>query len=186
MTGFGTKKRERGILVLGCCQNERERGILALVVLMAPQIGDDISVEVVAWRWSMLSWLDIWSVIELCLVILAVGFCIGYGAAKYVAERARPIPCVPLRCEYCVDKVNLKIFPYKRCSGCGASPSYHHGRCCPVKNYIAQRAANERCEISWRSIGTQSQCTYQRKLEKPRFTVLPEVSGGVFDISSPG
>ena len=147
------------------------------------EIGDDISVEVVAWRWSMLSWLDFWNVIELFVVILSMGFALGYVCAKYMVERARPIPVVPLRCEYCTDNVNLKIFPYKRCSGCGASPSYHHGRCCPAK-----RAAKEgiRREISWRTIGTQSQCTYQRKLLTPRFQVLPEVSGGVFDISSSG
>ena len=34
-----------------------------------------------------------------------------------------------------------------------------------------------------RSIGAQSQCTYKRKLETPRFKVLPQTVDGVFDIS---
>ena len=36
---------------------------------------------------------------------------------------------------------------------------------------------------SRRSIGTQSQCTYKRKLLTPRFHVLPEQADGVFDVS---
>ena len=155
---------------------------MALVGVLMTELGDDITVEVVAWRWSMLSWLDFWNVIELSLVILFIGFALGYVCAKYMAEKARPIPCEPLKCEYCTDKVNLKIFPYKRCTGCGAAPSYHHGRCCPAKRAAATNEKRE--NSSWRSIGTQSQCTYQRKLLTPRFQVLPEVSGGVFDISS--
>ena len=37
------------------------------------EVGDDIVVEVVAWRWSMLSWLDLWNVIELLSVVLSLG-----------------------------------------------------------------------------------------------------------------
>ena len=65
-----TGARNLGPLVVARTQGSEESWPLSF---MAPQIGDDISVEVVAWRWSMLSWLDTWSVIELCLVILAVG-----------------------------------------------------------------------------------------------------------------
>ena len=142
----------------------------------------EIPMEVVAWRWSMLSWLDFWHVIELFVVVLSMGFALGYVYAKYRIERARSIPSAPLRCEFCTDDVNPQIFPYKRCSSCGASPSYHHGRCCLVK-----RATKEgmRREGSWRTIATQSQCTYKRKLLTPRFLVLPELAEGVSDISFP-
>ena len=134
------------------------------------EIGDDIAVEVVAWRWSMLAWLDFWNMIELFVVVLAMGVALGYVcAAKVRKEKPRVIPVVPLRCEFCTDRVNPNIFPYKRCGSCGASPSYHHGRCCPLKR-----------EIPKRTIGTQSQCTYKRKLLTPRFHVLPEQAGGVF------
>ena len=37
------------------------------------EVGDDIVVEVVAWRWSMLSWLDFWNVIELFIVVPSMG-----------------------------------------------------------------------------------------------------------------
>ena len=106
------------------------------------EVGDDIVVEVVAWRWSMLSWLDLWNVIELLIVVLSLGVALGWLYATKV-KKAREIPNVPpvvpathnvpLRCEYCTDAINPQTFPYKNCSGCGASPSYHHGRCCPLK-----------------------------------------------------
>ena len=151
----------------------------------------EISVEVVAWRWSMQSWLDFWHVKELFVVILSMGFALGYVYAKYRIEskgasydgpeRSRlPIPSAPLRCEFCTDKVNPQIFPYNRCSFCGASPSYHHGRCCPEK-----RTEGMKRKISWRTIATQSQCTYKRKLLTPRFLVLPELAEGVSDVSFP-
>ena len=124
--------------------------------------------EVVAWRWSLLSWLEVWHVIEMFVVVLSTGFALGYYYAKRqnerasvlqrqgssytdgserasVPERARSIPSTPIRCEYCTDDVNPNIFPYKRCSGCGASPSYHHGRCCPVKKM--QNKEQELCIV---------------------------------------
>ena len=158
--------------------------LVAHTGVLMTEIGDDIAVEVVAWRWSMLSWLDFWNVIELFMVILSMGIALGYLCAVRV-ERARvvhvpapvpePPPVRPLRCEFCTDKVNLNLFPYNRCSGCGASPSYHHGRCCPTKREVKK--------IPMRTIGTQSQCTYKRNLLTPRFYPLPEQAEGVFDIS---
>ena len=161
--------------------------------------------EVVAWRWSMLSWLEVWHAIEMFVVVLSMGFALGYyyamrrnerasvlqrQGASYdgperasVPERARSIPSTPMRCEYCTDDVNPNIFPYKRCSGCGATPSYHHGRCCPVKKNKEGMTAKREC--SCRSIATQSQCTYKRKLLTPRFLVLPELADGVSDVSFP-
>ena len=163
--------------------------------------------EVVAWRWSLLSWLEVWHVIEVFVVVLSMGFALGYHYAKRqnerasvlqrqgasstvstdvperasVPERARSNPSTPFRCEYCTDDVNPNIFPYKRCSGCGASPSYHHGRCCPVKKNKEGMTAKREC--SCRSIATQSQCTYKRKLLTPRFACLPELADGVSDIT---
>ena len=155
--------------------------------------------EVVAWRWSMLSWLDFWHVIELFVVVLSMGFALGYVYAKRrierdcsipsAPERALPIPSAPLRCEFCTDDVNPQIFPYKRCSFCGASPSYHHGRCCLVKRAtqgergIVAPEGMKRGSCLCRTIATQSQCTYNRKLLTPRFQPLPEVAEGVFDVS---
>ena len=46
---------------------------MALVAVLMTEVGDDIVVEVVAWRWSMLSWLDFWSVIELFMIVLSMG-----------------------------------------------------------------------------------------------------------------
>ena len=145
------------------------------------EVGDDIVVEVVAWRWSMLSWLDLWNVIELLIVVLSMGVALGWLCATKV-KKAREIPVVPpvgpathkvpLRCEYCTDWANPQIFPYKSCSGCGASPSYHHGRCCPLKK--------KKGESTKRTVGTQSQCMYKRKVQKPHFHVLPEEGSGVF------
>ena len=163
-------------------QGTGERGILALVAVLMTEVGDDIVVEVVAWRWSMLSWLDFWNVIELFMVVLSMGVALGCMCATKM-KRTRVIPVVPekpatvplrpatvpLRCEFCTDSVNPKIFPYKHCSFCGASPSYHHGRCCPLKR-----------EVSKRTMGAQSQCTYKRKVQKPHFHVLPEEGSGVF------
>ena len=177
----------------------------------------EISMEVVAWRWSMLTWLDCWHVVELFVVILSVGFALGYVYAKYKMrskgasydgpERllpipsAPPIPRAPLRCEFCTDRVNPQIFPYPRCTSCGAAPSYHHGRCCPLKKAEdkgVQGAANagpvpgstkegvkkeDESLCLCRTIATQSQCTYKRNLLTPRFHVLPELAGGVSDIS---
>ena len=96
---------------------------MALVAVLMTEVGDDIVVEVVAWRWSMLSWLDFWSVIELFIVVLSMGVALGCLCATKV-KKARVIPVVPpvvpakvpLRCEYCTDWVNPQIFPYKRCS----------------------------------------------------------------------
>ena len=128
--------------------------------------------EVVAWRWSMLSWLDVWHVIELFVVVLSMGFALGFVYAKNRPERG-----APLRCEFCTDDVNPQIFPYKRCSFCEASPSYHHGRCCLVKKAKEDLMRESSC--SCRTIATQSQCTYKRKLLTPRFHVVPEgVDGG--------
>ena len=163
--------------------------------------------EVVAWRWSLLSWLEVWHVIEMFVVVLSMGFALGYHYAKRQNERtsvlqrqgasssistdvpvperaqqARSNPSAPFRCEYCTDDVNPNIFPYKRCSGCGASPSYHHGRCCPVKKMNKEGMTAKR-ECSCRSIATQSQCTYKRKLLTPRFACLPELADGVSDIT---
>ena len=149
------------------------------------EVGDDIVVEVVAWRWSMLSWLDLWNVIELLIVVLSLGVALGWLCATK-AKKAREIPVVPpvestthtvlpLRCEYCTDRVNPQTFPYKNCSGCGASPSYHHGRCCPMKQ--------KKGESTKRTVGTQSQCMYKRKAAKPHFHVLPEEGVGVFSDS---
>ena len=45
---------------------------------------------------------------------------------------------------------------------------------------------NPMCPSFWqgtRSIGTQSQTTYKRKLLTPRFHVLPEMASGVSDVS---
>ena len=157
----------------------RERGILALAGVLMTEIGDDIAVEVVAWRWSMLAWLDFWNMIELFVVVLAMGVALGCKCAtKVTKEKPRVIPAAPpvapatapLRCEYCPDRVNPNLFPYKYCGCCGASPSYHHGRCCPLK----------REKITLRTIGTQSQCTYKHHVLTPRFHVLPEQSAGVF------
>ena len=151
---------------------------MALVAVLMTEVGDDIVVEVVAWRWSMLSWLDFWNVIELFMVVLSMGVALGCMCATKM-KRTRVIPVVPekpatvpLRCEFCTDSVNPKIFPYKLCSFCGASPSYHHGRCCPLKW--------ENWEVSKRTVGTQSQCTYKRpgKVQKPHFHVLPEEGSG--------
>ena len=160
--------------------------------------------EVVAWRGGLLSWLEVWHVTEMFFVVLSMGFALGYYYAKRqnerasvlqrqkalltdvpekasVPERARSIPSALIRCEYCTDDVNPAIFPYKRCSGCGATPSYHHGRCCPVKKNKEGMIAKREC--SCRSIATQSQCTYKRKLLTPRFLLLPELADGVSDIS---
>ena len=64
----------------------RERGILALAGVLMTEIGDDIAVEVVAWRWSMLAWLDFWNVIELFVVALAMGCALGYMCAVKVKK----------------------------------------------------------------------------------------------------
>ena len=83
------------------------------------EIGDDIAVEVVAWRWSMLAWLDFWNMIELFVVVLAMGVALGCKCAtKVTKEKPREIPAappvapatVPLRCEYCPDRVNPNLF----------------------------------------------------------------------------
>ena len=42
---------------------------------------------------------------------------------------------------------------------------------------------NPKCPSCTRSIGTQSQTTYKRKLLTPRFHVLPEMASGVSDVS---
>ena len=151
---------------------------MALLATIMTAVGDDIVVEVVAWRWSMLSWLDFWSVIEMFGIVLSMGIALGWlCATKMKKKSAREIPVVPpsgstkrpLRCEYCSDPVNPQFFPYKSCAICGASPSCHHGRCCPLK-----------WENSRRTVGTHSQCTYKRKVQKPHFHVLPEEGSGAF------
>ena len=199
---FGTRgseeswpyQRERGILALP--KGARYLGPSLVRVLM-----NELSAEVIAWRWSMLSWGGLWDVIGPFIVVLSMGFALGYVIAKYrfdssarvipsvpaPAEAPTPrsqIPSAPLRCEFCTDDVNLQIFPYPRCSFCGASPSYHHGRCCLVKKR-ASKEKRESSNSSWRTIATQSQCTYKRKLLTPRFYPLPESAEGVSDISYP-
>ena len=154
------------------------RPLAVVLVALMTELGDDITVEVVAWRWSMLSWLDFWNVIEIVLVILVLGFALGYlcaGKCKKAATKAQEIPVVPLRCEFCSDSVNPKFFPYKSCNFCGACPSYHHGRCCPLLREVPSTPS--------RTVGTQSQCTYKRKLLTPRFHVLSQQADGVFDVS---
>ena len=167
--------------------------------------------DVVACRWS-LSWWQVWHVIEMFVVVLSMGFALGYcyakrqnertsvlqnaqrqGASNDGPEKGRSIPLeesgsqttlisTSMRCEYCTDDVNPNIFPYKYCSGCGAKPAYHHGRCCPVRKMFKE-GVNTKRECSCRSIATQSQCTYKRKLLTPRFFPLPESSAGVSDVS---
>ena len=44
-------------------------------------------------------------------------------------------------------------------------------------------STQSRC-LPRRTIGTQSQCTYQRKLVKPRFSVLPQRADGAFEAST--
>ena len=143
--------------------------------------------------------------VETFVVVLSMGFALGYFYAKRRNDKASVLQrqgashdgpvqgashdgpvqpdrvIVPMRCEYCTDVVNPNIFPYKRCSGCGATPSYHHGRCCPVKKYKEGMTANRECFC--RSVATQSQCTYTRKRLTPRFRELPEFASGVSDVS---
>ena len=162
--------------------------------------------EVVAWRWSMLSWLDVWHAIEMFVVVLSMGVALGYSYAKRRNERASvlqrqgasydgperasvPVPerarSRLMRCEYCTDDVNPNIFPYKHCSGCGASPSYHHGRCCSVKKAKAGLKKESESSCPCRTIACQAPCTHTsvRKCRAPRFLLLPNMADGVSEIS---
>ena len=57
------------------------------------EIGDQIAMRVDDWRWSMLSRLDLWNVIELLVVTLSMGFALGYMCAvKFERARMKSIP----------------------------------------------------------------------------------------------
>ena len=62
----------------------------------------------------------------------------GYRAWRKVTPNPERVPDKKASerysevCEYCSKP--MKEFPFPSCSFCKASPSFHHGRCCPVKN----------------------------------------------------
>ena len=61
--------------------------------VMLNEVGDKIAMRVDSWRWGMLSWSDLWNVIELLVVTLSMGFALGYMCAvKFERARMKPIP----------------------------------------------------------------------------------------------
>ena len=110
-------------------------------------VGDQIVIRAVD-NWQWLPKIDLWNVIELLLIVFAMGFVIGYMCAVK-SERAR---------------------------SAGA------GNAKPNTNAVGTQSRR----ALRRTIGTQSQCTYKRKIVTPRFHVLPDQADGVFDVSFPG
>ena len=54
---------------------------------------EQIAIRVDSGHWNMLSWLDLWDVIELLVVTLSVGFALGYMCAvRFERVRTKNIP----------------------------------------------------------------------------------------------
>ena len=119
-------------------------------------IGDKIAID--DWRWNMLSGLGLWNVIELLVVILSMGFALGYMCAvKFERARMKSIPVGP------------KVVP-------GSPPPW-------TDRQSSSGSGTQAKGASRRTIATQSQCTYKRKILTPRFHVLPNQADGVSDVS---
>ena len=159
-------------------------------------IVNQIAMGIDGWNWGM----DLWNVIELLVVTLSMGFVLGYTCAIKSA-RVKAIP---------VDtKADEKSTSNNETRSKGAShdgPAESKGDAavlplglgpeavrCPVCELWLPNQADFESHLKGekhrrrarRSIGTQSQCTYKRKLVTPRFHALSpcESADGVFDVS---
>ena len=48
-------------------------------------------------------------------------------------------------CQFCRLTMQGERFPFAYCRSCGDSPSWHHGRCCPLKRVVQIRDRVNRC-----------------------------------------
>ena len=129
-----------------------------------------------------------WDLLCVLLIVWLMGFMCGFGCAvKIWPLEHRPkcqCRCVDGGCPHRPGKGYRRL-----CNVCGllVGPGCcwlgdDVGRChmCAPDYEPDPEPRGTKTMSRTRTLGTQSQTTYKRKLLTPRFHVLPEVAGGVF------